>query len=223
VEIVGTWCHSQLPALKGVRGVCWKLQVRLGRWTTYLVTRSCIKTNHKLVSPHSGSPLVLGQTTGNTDSLDSSRPRLGGSHHLPPYSIFYVCPQHLHPNGFLSRDSQGGIPKLSLFGFQGLWELITPSLDLQLEWGLKQTYSSPQELPNGVLHSTCTHRDRVDSWLLVVRSQIAIPSFDHNLCYKCPNGSCKAIFDMYTSRPFQRYKEHFNARCFNPCNQTLSF
>jgi len=49
------------------------------------------------------------------------------------------------------------------------------------------------------------------------------PSFDHNLCYKCPNGSCKAILDIYTSRPFQRYKERFNARCFDPCNCTLSF
>jgi hypothetical protein len=26
MEIVGTWCCSQLPALKGVRGACWKLQ-----------------------------------------------------------------------------------------------------------------------------------------------------------------------------------------------------
>ncbi len=25
-EEEGTWCRSQLPALKGVRGVCWKLQ-----------------------------------------------------------------------------------------------------------------------------------------------------------------------------------------------------
>jgi hypothetical protein len=37
---------------------------------------------------------VLGQATGNTDSLDSldlPRPGLGGSHHLPPYSILYVA------------------------------------------------------------------------------------------------------------------------------------
>jgi hypothetical protein len=25
-KVDGTWCHSQLPALKGVRGACWKLR-----------------------------------------------------------------------------------------------------------------------------------------------------------------------------------------------------
>jgi len=29
------------------------------------------------------------------------------------------------------------------------------------------------------------------------------PSFDHNLCCRCLNGSCEAIFDIYTSKPFQ--------------------
>ncbi len=38
-----------------------------------------------------------------------------------------------------------------------------------------------------------------------------------------PNCSYKAILDIYTSRPFQRYKEHLNARCFGPCNRALSF
>ncbi len=76
-------------------------------------------------------------------------------------------------------------------------------------------------------HFTCTHRNRVDSRLLVVVSQTTSltsgPSFHHNLCYKCPNGPCKAILDIYTSRPFQQYKERLNARCFDPCNRALSF
>jgi hypothetical protein len=76
-------------------------------------------------------------------------------------------------------------------------------------------------------HSTCTHRDQVDSRLLVVGSQIASlnpgPSFDHNLCCRCPNGSYKAILDIYTSRPFQQYKNHINVRCFDPYNRALSF
>jgi hypothetical protein len=80
---------------------------------------------------------------------------------------------------------------------------------------------------NCVSHSTWTHRDRVDSWLLVVGSQTASltpgPSFNHNLCCRCPNGSCKAILDIYTSRPFQQYKKHINARCFDPYNCILSF
>jgi hypothetical protein len=165
---------------------------------------------------------VLGQATGNTDSLDSPQPGLKGSHHLPPYSILCVAPPHPHLNGFYSRDSQGKVPKLSQFGLLGLWELITLSLDFGLRGGLKQTCSSPQDLSNDVSRSICTHRGRVDSQLFVVGSQTASltpsPSFDHNLCYRCPNGSCKAIFDIYASRPFQQYKEHLKARCFDFCD-----
>jgi hypothetical protein len=161
------------------------------------------------------------------DSLDSPWLGLGGSHHLPPYNILCIRPWHPHPNDFLSRDSQDGIPKLSWFKLPGLWKLITPNSDLQLRWGMKKTCSSPQELSNVVSHSTCTHRGRVDSRLLVVRSQTANltlgPSFDHNSCCRCPNDSCEAILDIYTSRPFQWYRKHFNARCFDPCHQVLSF
>jgi hypothetical protein len=169
------------------------------------------KINPKRVSSPSETPLVLGQATGNMDSLDSPRPGLRGSHHLPPYSILCITPLHPHPNGFYSRDSQGGVPKLSQFGLLRLWELITPGSNLGLEWGLKQTCSSSQELSNSVSHSIYTHCDWVDSRLFVVGSQIANltpgPSFEHNLCCRCPNGSCEAIFDIYTSRPSQRYKE----------------
>jgi hypothetical protein len=49
------------------------------------------------------------------------------------------------------------------------------------------------------------------------------PSFDHNLCCRCPNGSCEAIFDIYTAIPFQRYKEHLKERYFDPCNRVLKF
>ncbi len=76
-------------------------------------------------------------------------------------------------------------------------------------------------------HSTCTHWGQVDSRLLMVGSQTAnltpCPSFCHNLCYRCPNGSCKPIFDIYTLIVFQWYKERLNARCFDSCNRTLKF
>jgi hypothetical protein len=141
---------------------------------------------------------VLGQVTGNTTSLDSPRPGFGGSHHLPPYSILYVTPPHPHLNGTFSRDSQSGVPKLSWFGFPRLWALITFRLDLRLRWGLKRTCNSPRELSNSMSHSTCTRRDQVDSRLLVVRNQTASltpgPSFNHNLCYRCPNGSCEPFW-----------------------------
>ncbi len=161
------------------------------------------------------------------DSLDSPRPGLRGSHHLPPYSILCVSPPHLHPNGTFSRDSKSGVLKLSQFGLPGLWAFITSRSKLRSGRGLKQSCSSPWELSKGVSHFTCTHRDRVDSRLLVVGSQTASltpgPPFAHNLCCKCPNGSCEAILDMYISRTLQQYKEHLNARCFDPCNCALSF
>ncbi len=71
-------------------------------------------------------------------------------------------------------------------------------------------------------YSTCTHQGRADSRLLVIESQTA-SSFDHNLCFRCPNDSCEAILDIYTSRPFQWFKEHPKTRCFDPCNRTLIF
>jgi len=66
------------------------------------------------------------------DSLDSPRPGLGGSHHFPPYNILCITPRRPHPNDFYSRDSQGGVPKLSQFGLPGLWELVTLDSDLGL-------------------------------------------------------------------------------------------
>jgi hypothetical protein len=42
-EVDGTWCRSQLPALKGVKGACWKFGIRLRRGTSYLVIWSCIQ------------------------------------------------------------------------------------------------------------------------------------------------------------------------------------
>jgi len=144
------------------------------------------------------------------DSLDSPWPKLGGSHHLPPYSILCITPRRLHPNGTFSQDSQGGVPKLSRVGLPGLWASITSCSDLRMGWGLKQSCSSLWELSNAMLNSSLKRRNRVDSWLLVVGSQTASltpgPSFAHNLGCKCPNGSCEAILDIYTSRPFQRYK-----------------
>jgi hypothetical protein len=64
--------------------------------------------------------------------------------------------------------------------------------------------------------------NRVDSQLLVVGSQISnlTPdlSFGHSLCFKCPNGSCKPILDIWVPRAFYWYKELFNLLKFDPCN-----
>ncbi len=178
-----------------------------------------------MVRTHSAPFWCWDKPRATLDSLDSPQPEIGGSHHLPPYSILCVAPPRPRPNGYLSWDSQSGVPKLSRFGLPGLWAFIISHSDLQLGQGLKWAYSSPWELFNSVSHFTYTHRDRVDSWLFVAGSQIASltpgPSFDHNLCCRCPNGSCKAISDIYTSRPFQRYKKYLKETCFDLWNRAL--
>jgi len=167
------------------------------------------KTNHKLVRTHFAPFWCWDKPRATLDSLDSPRPELGGSHHFPPYSILCVISREPHPNGTFSRDSQGGVPKLSQVGLPRLWELISPGSNLRLEWGLNQNYSSPRELSNAMSHSFCRRQEEVDSRLLVVGSQTVSltpgPSFDHNLGCKCPNGSCEATMDIYTSKPFHWY------------------
>jgi len=185
------------------------------------------KTNLKLVRTHSASIWCWNKPRATLDSLDSPQPGLGGSHHLPPYSILCVTPREPHPNGTFSRDSQWGVPKLSRVGLPGLWTLISPGFDLRLEWGLNRSCISPLELSNVLLHSICRCREEVDSRLLVVGSQIVNltpgPSFAHNLGCRCPNGSCEAILYIYTSRPSHWHKEHPDARCFDPFHRALSF
>jgi hypothetical protein len=143
------------------------------------------------------------------------------------YSILCASPCGPHPNGFLSQDSQVGVPKLQQLRFPRLWGRITSCANLWSQWGLKQSYSPRQELSKGMSHAVCRQGNQVDSWLLVVGSQIVSltpdPSFAHNLCCRSPNGSCKAIFDIYASRTFQWYKKHLKARCFDPCNWVLTF
>jgi hypothetical protein len=155
--------------------------------------------------------LVLRRAMGNSNSQDSSRPRLGGNHHLPPYSILCAFPRGPRPNGFLSRDSQTGVPQLPKLGLPRLWGPITLCANLRLKWGLKQKCSPRRDLSNGMSHDTCTQGNRVDSRLLMVRNQIANLtlglSFGHNLCFRCPNGWCEPILDIYVSIAFQWYKK----------------
>jgi hypothetical protein len=140
---------------------------------------------------------VLGRVTGNTDTQDSPRPGLGGSHHLPPYSILCSSPRKLHPNGYFSRDSRVGVPKSRQMGFPGLWSPITLRADLGSQCSLKQSCSFRRELSNAVLHSRMKHREELDSRLFVVGSQTgnSTPglSFGHNLCFR---------FQMSQESPF---------------------
>ncbi len=161
----------------------------------------------------------VGTSHRHFDTQDSPRLGLGGSHHLPPYSILCVSPRRLHSNGSFSRDSQGGVSKLSRVEVPGLWTLIISHPKLGSGRGLNQSCSSPRDLSNAMSHSFRRCWEEVDSRLFMVRSQIGSltpdPSFAHNLGYRCPNGTYEVILGIYISRPFHSYKEHFNVRCFD--------
>jgi hypothetical protein len=74
--------------------------------------------------------------------------------------------------------------------------------------------------------ATCTQGNRVDSRLLVVKNQIVNstlgPFFGHNLCFKCSNGWCEPILDIYVSIAFQWYEELFDSLGFDPYNHSLN-
>jgi hypothetical protein len=211
--------HSWLPALKGVEGRARSPGIRLGR-DQAIWSQTCIQNQHKLVRTHSACIWCWDKPRANSDSHDTPRPGPGRCHHHPPYSILCATPPHLHLNGTFSRDFQSGVPKLSRFGLLGLWDIIASRPNLWSGRGLNQTFSPIRELSNAVLHSHTAHRERVDSRLLVVGSQIANltpgPSFAHNLGFRCPNDQCEAISDIYTSRPFQWHQEHPKGKVFCP-------
>jgi hypothetical protein len=210
------------------KGACWGSRIRLGRGTSYLVIRSCIQNQ-----PTSWLEFILHSFSVGTSH---GRPWTHLTHHnldLGEATTF----RHI----VFSATPRGGYIRMALFprtpkeesrncpGLDSprLWASITSCSNFGLGWGLKKSCSFLWELSNAMLHSYCIRRIRVDSWLLMVGSQTASltpgPSFAHNLGCICPNGACEAILDNYTSRPFQWYKEHPNARCFNPWNGALSF
>jgi hypothetical protein len=118
-----------------------------------------------------------------------------------------------------------GVPKFSRPRLSQLWGPITLRVNLQLRWVLKKSYRPHWELSKNMLHGTWTQGNQGDSWLLVVRNQIANltpdPSFGPNLCFKCPNGSWELILDIYILRSFQWYKKLLNPLSFDPCNWSM--
>jgi len=118
-----------------------------------------------------------------------------------------------------------GVRKFSQLGFPQLCKPIILRVDLWFRWGWKQSCSLRRELFNNMLQVTYTWRNRCDARLLVIESQIAhlTPdlSFGHNLCFRCPNGSCEPILDIYGPRAFQRYKEILNPLSFDPFNHSM--
>jgi hypothetical protein len=119
-----------------------------------------------------------------------------------------------------------GVPKLPKLGLPRFWGPITLCADFWLRWGLKQSCSLHRELSNNMLHATCTQGNRGDYQLLVVGNQITnlTPdlSFGHNFCFRCSNGSCKPILDIYVLIAFQWYEELFEPLGFDFCNHFLN-
>jgi len=148
-------------------------------------------------------------------------PGLGGSHHLPPYSILCASQWDQHSNVIFSQNSQVKIWKFLKLGFSQFWGPITLCANLRLRWGLKKNCNPCQNF-NGMSHATCTKGNRGDSWLLVVGGQIGNLIFDfffsHNMCLKCLNGSREPISEIYDPKDFQWYKEDFNPMGFDPYN-----
>jgi hypothetical protein len=139
--------------------------IKLGR-DQAIWSWTCIQNQHELVRSHSTCIWCWDKPRANSDSHDTPWPGLQGSHHLPPYIILCNSARRLHPNGSFSRDSQGGVPKLSRFGLPGLWAFITSRFELRSGRALNQTCSSRRrELSNAVLHSCYGRREEVNSWL----------------------------------------------------------
>ncbi len=154
----------------------------------------------------------------NTNSQDPPRFGLGGSHHLPPYSILCAWPQDQHSNVILSQDSQVGVSKFPKLKLLWLWRPITLCAYLQLKWGLRKSYNTRWEFSNDMWHTTFTQINWGDSWFLVVGL-----SFHHNLCFNYSNGSCKPILNICVPKDFQWYMERFNPMGFDPYNCFLKF
>jgi hypothetical protein len=170
---------------------------------------------------------VLGQATGNIDTQDSPRPGLGGSHHLPPYSILCTAPRGLHPNGFSLLGLLSGNPEIvpakNLATLEPHNFVSRPCIEVRSN----QSCGSRRELSNGMSHVVCNLVNRVYSWLFLVGCQTdnltPSPSFGHNLCFKCLNEQCEPILDIYILRDFQWYKERHKPLSFDPLNCSLKF
>jgi hypothetical protein len=133
-----------------------------------------------------------------TNSQNSPQFGLGGNHHLPPYSIICDWPQGLHPNVIFPRTPKLGILKFPKLWFPPFSMLISFCANLQLKWGLKQSYNLHQKISKNMRNTSCTHVIQGNSWVVGSQIDILTPGtfFGHNLCYQYSNGSCKPILDV---------------------------
>ncbi len=117
------------------KGACWSFEMGTGMNDKQV--NYSHKPNNKLVNAQLEHFLCTNEPHVYTNSKDSSWPRLGGSHHLPPYSIFCYQPRGLHPNVIFSQDSQVESPEISKIGTFGTLKshnfLCTPLIEIRSE------------------------------------------------------------------------------------------
>jgi hypothetical protein len=107
----GVGVHSLACNTLGVKGRVSASRWGLGRVTSKLIIHTDLhKPNNKLVSAHLKPFWCTDEPQANTDSQDSPRLRLGGNHHLPPYSIIYAL-------------AMGRTPKCHFFSGLPSWSL----------------------------------------------------------------------------------------------------
>jgi len=92
---------SKVDGCAGALG--WRL-----KWVTnrLIIHMNLHKLNNKLVSAWLEHFWCTDKSRAYTNSQDLARLRLGGSHHLPLYSILSTWPQGLHSNVILSWDNK---------------------------------------------------------------------------------------------------------------------
>ncbi len=133
---------------------------------------------NKLVSAQLEHFWYTDEPWANSNSQDSPQPKLGGSHHLPPYNILCAWARDQHPNVILSSkchfvlglpSESPEIPTIGILAILGAHNFACkPPIKMSFETKL-QPY---QELSIGMSHATCWKENRGDSRLLVVRNQI---------------------------------------------------
>ncbi len=138
------------------KGACWSSRMGTRKINKqFYYSHGLAQTKQQVGLCVVGTLWCTDKPRANTNSQDSPRPGLGGSHHLPPYNILCAWPWHQHPNVILSKDSQMGVLKFPKLGFPRLWGAITLREKLWLIWGLKQNCSPYQELSKEMWHATC--------------------------------------------------------------------
>ncbi len=123
-------------------------------------------------------------------------PNLGEATTFP--LIVYFMPLHeAHIQMAFCFETPKWESRLPKLGLPQLCGAITLCVNLWSGWDLKQYCTPHWELSNNMSYATFTLGNQGDPWLLMVGSQFdnLTPnfSFDHNLCFRCPNESCEPI------------------------------